>query len=188
MTTVEQPGSVAASAILAPSSDADEGLRGPRSGSRSSTRPSAGGIEENSYDDIMSAGDCRGLAASVINDDRTKITSEQHAPMTKYSLIEVKQLKPLVAMPPPSDAATQSRLAKHAYSRLGRNLLFEARPAVRNKHLLMPLMHSLHTKCPYLVSIGNIKVAFPTHIHNATIDTAVTSSHGVCGRLLWCLF
>lgn len=43
----------------------------------------------------------------------------------------VKPLAPLVAMPPQSIAAVTNRLSNQAYSRLGRNLLFEARPAVR---------------------------------------------------------
>lgn len=43
----------------------------------------------------------------------------------------MKDLAPLVAMPPPSIAAVTNRLSNQTYSRLGRNLLFEARPAVR---------------------------------------------------------
>lgn len=43
----------------------------------------------------------------------------------------MNELAPLVAMPPPSVAAVTNRLSKQTYSRLGRNLLFEARPAVR---------------------------------------------------------
>lgn len=45
-------------------------------------------------------------------------------------LVIAKELAPLVAMPPPSAATTTNRLSKQTYSRLGRNLLFEARPAV----------------------------------------------------------
>lgn len=173
MTTVEQPEVVVASAILAPSSDADEGLPGPRSGSRSSTRPSAGGIEENSYDDIISAGDGRDLAASIIYKDQVKLNSEQHAPMTKHPPIVVKELKPLVAMPPPSDAVTQSRLTKHAYSRLGRNLLFEARPAVRNLCSCHTHVRSLHTEARSRISTGSTTVAFPTHQAQRSFDIAV---------------
>lgn len=131
MTTVEQPEATAASAILAPSSDADEGLHLPRPGSRSSTRPSAGGTEENNYDDIMSVSGGRDLPASHTYEGPTKLTPQQNSPMIKHAPIVVKELSPLVAMPPPSEAATHNRLAKHVYSRLGRNLLFEARPAVR---------------------------------------------------------
>lgn len=131
MTSVESE-AVAESAIFAPSSDADEGLPARRSGSRSSTRPSAAGTEENSNDGIMGTGGGRALAASLTYQDQIKLTPEQDAPMTKHAPIVVKELKPLVAMPPPSDAAIHSTLTKHAYSRLGRNLLFEARPSVRN--------------------------------------------------------
>lgn len=42
-----------------------------------------------------------------------------------------KELPPLVAMPPTSKAAVTNSLSKQTYSRLGRNILFEAKPAVR---------------------------------------------------------
>lgn len=137
MTTSRQTKAVVASAILAPSSDADEGLLVPRPRSGSSTRPSAGGIEDNSFHHTISADGGRGLAASHTYGNQTKLTPEQHAPLVKHAPTVLKELKPLVAMPPPSDAATHSRLTKHVYSRLGRNLLFEARPAVRNTRVFL---------------------------------------------------
>lgn len=44
----------------------------------------------------------------------------------------LKELTPISAMPPPSEAAVCNRLTKKNYSRLGRNNIFEVRPAVRN--------------------------------------------------------
>lgn len=49
-----------------------------------------------------------------------------------------KELAPLVAMPPTSKAAVTNRLSKQTYSRLGRNVLFEAKPAVRNPPQSVP--------------------------------------------------
>lgn len=49
-----------------------------------------------------------------------------------------KELPPLVAMPPTSKAALTNRLSKQTYSRLGRNVLFEAKPAVRNPPQSVP--------------------------------------------------
>lgn len=118
-------------AVLAPSSDAAEGL--PRPGSRSNTRSSSShGIEGNSSGNIVDDGAAgRDLSTSLTCNDPTELFSQQNASTTKHDPIVYKELTPLVAMPPPSDAAVHSRLSKHGYSRLGRNLLFEARPAVR---------------------------------------------------------
>eukprot|EP00903_Cladosiphon_okamuranus_P011978 g11249.t1 len=132
MSKVEQP-----LVVLAPSSDADEGLL--RQGSRSSTRPpsSAYGIEDKHIEHgVVGADAGRDLSTSLTSSssrkDPTELSSQQKkAPEGKHASPTVyKELGPLVAMPPPCDAAVHSRLAKHGYSRLGRNLLFEARPAV----------------------------------------------------------
>lgn len=52
-----------------------------------------------------------------------------------------KELTPLVAMPPPCQAAVNNRLSKQSYARLGRNLFFEARPAVSKKSNLYEYYH-----------------------------------------------
>lgn len=92
--------------IMAPSSDAEEGLLS------------------------VTAGDA-GLAES--NDTRAEPTAKTmgSASLSKgHRTAGLKELLPLVAMPPPSEAAVTNRLSKQTYSRLGRNLLFEVRPAV----------------------------------------------------------
>lgn len=123
MALVEQPAQV-----LAPSSDAGEGLR--YQGSTHSTIPSqlADGIEEASRRDAHGSGR-RGLPTSTPIKEAGRDT--QGAGSNGHAPIVYKELAPLVAMPPPSDAAVHNRLARYSYSRLGRNLLFEARPAVR---------------------------------------------------------
>lgn len=133
MSIVEQP-----LAVLAPSSDADEGLLRQESGSSTRLPPSGHSIEDNrSDDDFVDDAGGRDLSTSLtlsssckdpveFSLQQKKASATKHANPTVY-----KELTPLVAMPPPSDAAVHSRLAKHSYSRLGRNLLFEARPAVR---------------------------------------------------------
>lgn len=128
MSVIEQP-----MAILAPSSDADEGLLRP--GSRSSTRPpsSGHGIQDDITDAIVGGDAGKHLSTSLTCKDPTEPSSRQRSPATRHVPVVYKELKPLVAMPPPSDAAVHSRLGKHSYSRLGRNLLFEARPAVRKR-------------------------------------------------------
>lgn len=124
MSIVQQP-----LAVLAPSSDADEGL--PRSGSRSSLRASSShDIEGVIGDDIADDGSGQDRSISLTRKDSAATSPQQKASVTKHVPIIYKELTPLVAMPPPSDAAVHSRLTKHGYSRLGRNLLFEARPAV----------------------------------------------------------
>lgn len=136
MSIVEQP-----LAVLAPSSDAGEDR--PRSGSTSRTvPPSSQYIEEN---DGGAGG--RDLSTSLPFKDPTESPSQPKASTAKHGPIVYKELTPLVAMPPPSDAAVHSRLAKHGYSRLGRNLLFEARPAVRGGKCVFetPLRQSKHS-------------------------------------------
>lgn len=123
MALVEQPAKV-----LAPSSDAVEGHT-RRGSSDSTTRsPLADGIEKINNDGVRDAGG-RGLPTSPHMKDPAE-RGTRGGPSTGHAPI-VKELAPLVAMPPPSDAAVHNRLARHSYSRLGRNLLFEARPAVR---------------------------------------------------------
>lgn len=66
-------------------------------------------------------GGSRGASTALLKDLTTP---------RENSMLALKALTPLVAMPPPSTAAVYNRLEKQNYSRLGRNLLFEARPAV----------------------------------------------------------
>lgn len=47
-------------------------------------------------------------------------------------MVMLKELAPISAMLPPSEAVVCNRLTKKNYSRLGRNNIFEVRPAVRN--------------------------------------------------------
>ena len=66
---------------------------------------------------------------------KTKSTAELKAPILAPKGCTAgmwKELRPLVAIPPTSEAAVTNRLLKQTYSRLGRNLLFEAKPAVGN--------------------------------------------------------
>lgn len=50
----------------------------------------------------------------------------------KTPMAALKELTPISSMPSPSESAVCNRLAKQNYSRLGRNNIFEVRPAVRN--------------------------------------------------------
>lgn len=50
----------------------------------------------------------------------------------KTPMAVMKELMPISAMLPPSEAAVCNRLTKQNYSRLGRNNIFEVRPAVSN--------------------------------------------------------
>lgn len=68
------------------------------------------------------------MGGGVINDKGGEGSEDAH----KF----VRELNPLVAMPPPSTAAVTNRLSKQAYNRLGRNTLFEAQPAVSLWRLL----------------------------------------------------
>lgn len=95
----------------------------------------------------------------------------------------MKPLMPLVAMPPPSEAAVNNRLSKQIYSRIGRNLLFEARPAVSS--MLTGFLLSFcdayrasifkfmkRTTDPECIIFGN------TRIHNsAKVKTALEWHH-----------
>lgn len=119
MSIVEQP-----LTVLAPASDTDEGLQ-QHPGDR-------GSMEDVTNDEVLDDGACRDLSTSLTGKDSTAHPSRQkETPVKRHAPTVYNELTPLVAMPPPSDAAVQSRLTKHRYSRLGRNLLFEARPAVR---------------------------------------------------------
>lgn len=120
MTTVEQPTS-----FLTPSSDADEGLPLPGVSSGTPRQPSVeiGQIKLGESDGVPESS-----TASAFEKKGTNLLQGEEL-VRDHNLY--KELAPLVAMPPPSDAVAHSRLAKQSYSRLGRNLLFEARPAVR---------------------------------------------------------
>lgn len=105
---------------MAPSSDAEQGLPALAAPSPSPMDPFGKGAGR--HDSIVRL---RDKASSMDEGD-----------------IIVKPLTPLVAMPPPSDAVVNSTLSRQNYSRLGRNLLFEARPAVRQAtfdHILISL-------------------------------------------------
>lgn len=111
--------------IPAPSSDADEGLHRP---GVTGSIPRVQSADDSQDTHGGSDGATESSTASPFEKTATDLVPGHgfvRAP-THY-----KELAPLVAMLPPSDAVAHNRLAKQSYSRLGRNLLFEARPAVR---------------------------------------------------------
>ncbi|CAM9375864.1 unnamed protein product [Ectocarpus sp. 12 AP-2014] len=142
MAAVEQPRST----TYAPSSDADEGLPHAESRSSSTKSPRLKGADAVRRDSTTLP---EIPMAPPVDGGETGILSQgnlEQAPRV------MKELTPLVAMPPPSDAAVHSRLAKHRYSRLGRNLLFEARPAVA--HFGGYVVGRAHSQCVRVVNIS----------------------------------
>ncbi|CAN0008939.1 unnamed protein product [Ectocarpus sp. 6 AP-2014] len=142
MAAVEQP----TSTTYAPSSDADEGLPRPESRSSSTKSPRLNGADAVRRDSTTLP---EIQMAPPVDGGETGLLSQRNLEQVPRAM---KELAPLVAMPPPSDAAVHSRLAKHRYSRLGRNLLFEARPAV--VHFGGYVLGRAHSQCVRVVNIS----------------------------------
>ncbi|CAM9368319.1 unnamed protein product [Ectocarpus fasciculatus] len=142
MAAVEQP----TSTTYAPSSDADEGLPRPESRRSSAKSPRLNGADAVRRDTTTLP---ELPMAPPADGGQTVLLSQRNLEQAPRVM---KELAPLVAMPPPSDAAVHSRLAKHRYSRLGRNLLFEARPAV--VHFGGYVLGKAHSQCVRVVNIS----------------------------------